>query len=98
MGTTLGAVLALALSLVLPAWAAILGGAALLVLVVANALLGRYAQQVTFLTPLIVLLGSAGHRTRGRRPGAGGGHGARRPAATGIALALWRVDQGRQHT
>ncbi len=99
VGTTLGAVLALGLSLVLPAWAAIAAGAALLVLVVANALLGRYAQQVTFLTPLIVLLGSAGttdalgvalERVGATVLGA--------LLAAGIALALWRVDRARQQT
>ncbi len=98
-GTTLGAALALALSLLLPPWAAILVGAGLLVLVVANALLGRYAQQVTFLTPLIVLLGSAGAQDAV-------GVAVERVAATvlgaalasAIALALWRVDQARQHT
>jgi hypothetical protein len=98
-GTTLGAVLALALALLLPAWAGILVGAGLLVLVVANALLGRYAQQVTFLTPLIVLLGSAGtqdaldvavERVAATVLGAA--------LAGAIALALWRVDQSRQHT
>ena len=60
VGTTLGAVLALGLALVLPAWMGLAVAVALLVLVVANALMGRYAQQVTFLTPFIVLIGAAG--------------------------------------
>ena len=98
-GTTLGAVLALALALVLPAWAALGVAVALLVLVVANALMGRYAQQVMFLTPFIVLIGS----------GAGAdtvGVALQRIVATllgallaaGIALGLWRLDQWRQQT
>ena len=94
VGTTLGAVLALGLALPLPTWAALVVAVALLVLMVANALLGRYAQQVTFLTPLIVLLGSAGgddavgvalDRVVATLVGA--------VLATVIALALWRVDR-----
>ena len=75
-------------------------GAGLLVLVVANALLGRYAQQVTFLTPLIVLLGSAGSQDAlGVAVERVGGHrGGGRCSQAVIALALWRVDRGRQQT
>jgi hypothetical protein len=62
-GTLAGAVLALVLVLVLPDWAALLVGAGLLVLVVAYAVLGRYAQEIVFLTPFIVLLGSTGAAT-----------------------------------
>jgi uncharacterized membrane protein YccC len=98
-GTTLGAVLALALALVMPPWAALGVAVALLVLVVANALMGRYAQQVMFLTPFIVLIGS----------GAGAdavGVALQRVVATllgallaaGIALGLWRLDRSRQQT
>jgi uncharacterized membrane protein YccC len=98
-GTTLGAVLALALALVLPPWAALGVAVALLVLVVANGLLGRYAQQVMFLTPFIVLIGS----------GVGAdtvGVALQRVVATllgallaaGIALGLWRLDRSRQQT
>ncbi len=57
LGTVLGALLGLALAILLPGWAALLVAAAMLVLVIANALLGRQTQQVLFLTPLIVLLG-----------------------------------------
>ena len=99
MGTTLGTVLALALAVVLPGWAALTVAVALLVLVVANALMGRYAQQVTFLTPFIVLIGS-------RSGEEAVGIALQRVAATllgallaaAIALALWRVDQARQQT
>ncbi len=99
VGTMLGAVLALALALFLPPWAAIVAGSALLVLVVANAMLGRYAQQITFLTPLIVLLGSAGVQDAV-------GVALERVGATVLAallaavisLALWRADQARQQT
>ncbi len=62
-GTLAGAVLALVLVLVLPDWAALLVGAALLVLIVAYAALGRYALEILFLTPFIVLLGSTGAAT-----------------------------------
>ncbi len=99
VGTTLGAVLALGLALALPAWAALAVAVALLVLMVANALLGRYAQQVTFLTPFIVLIGSGGgddavgaalDRVVATLVGA--------VLASVIALALWRVDRRRQQT
>jgi hypothetical protein len=98
-GTTLGAVLALALAVLLPGWAALTVAVALLVLVVANALMGRYSQQVTFLTPFIVLIGSGGEEEAV-------GVAVQRVAATllgallaaAIALALWRVDQARQQT
>ncbi len=59
-GTLAGAVLALVLVWVLPNWAGLVAGGALLVLIVAYAALGRYAQEVLFLTPFIVLLGSSG--------------------------------------
>ena len=99
VGTTLGAVLALALAVVLPGWAALTVAVALLVLVVANALMGRYSQQVMFLTPFIVLVGSGSGEEAV-------GVAVQRVAATllgallaaGIALALWRVDQARQQT
>jgi uncharacterized membrane protein YccC len=99
VGTTLGTVLALALAVALPGWAALAAAVALLVLVVANALVGRYAQQVMFLTPFIVLIGSGSGEEAF-------GIGVQRVAATllgallaaGIALALWRVDQARQQT
>ena len=99
VGTTLGAVLALGLALVLPAWAALAVAVALLVLMVANALMGRYAQQVTFLTPFIVLVGSGGgddavgvalDRVVATLVGA--------VLAALMALALWRVDRRRQQT
>jgi hypothetical protein len=99
VGTTLGTVLALALAVVLPGWAAFTVAVALLVLVVANALMGRYSQQVMFLTPFIVLVGSGSGEEAV-------GVAVQRVAATllgallaaGIALALWRVDQARQQT
>ena len=99
VGTTLGTVLALALAVVLPGWAALAVAVALLVLVVANALMGRYSQQVMFLTPFIVLIGSGSGEEAV-------GIAVQRVAATllgallaaGIALALWRVDQARQQT
>ena len=99
VGTTLGTVLALALAVVLPGWAALTVAVALLVLVVANALMGRYSQQVMFLTPFIVLVGSGSGEEAV-------GVAVQRVAATllgallaaGIALALWRVDQARQQT
>ena len=99
VGTTLGAALALGLALVLPAWAALGVAVALLVLVVANALMGRYAQQVTFLTPFIVLIGSGGGDDTV-------GVAVQRVVATllgallaaAIALGLWRLDRGRQQT
>jgi uncharacterized membrane protein YccC len=61
--------------------------------------MGRYAQQVMFLTPFIVLIGSGSGEEAF-------GIGVQRVAATllgallaaGIALALWRVDQARQQT
>ena len=59
-GTLAGAVLALVLVLALPDWAALLVGVGLLVLIVAYAALGRYAQEILFLTPFIVLLGGGG--------------------------------------
>jgi hypothetical protein len=58
LGTVAGAVLGLALALLLPGWAALLVATAMLVLVIGNALLDRATQQVLYLTPLIVLLGS----------------------------------------
>ncbi len=76
VGTTLGAALALGLATVLPTGIALAVAVGLLVLVVANAVMGRYAQQVTFLTPFIVLIGSGGG-TR-RWPASGAGHAARR--------------------
>jgi hypothetical protein len=98
VGTTLGAALALGLATVLPTGIALAVAVGLLVLVVANAVMGRYAQQVTFLTPFIVLIGSGGGGTAGVA--------LQRVLATllgallaaGIALALWRVDQRRQQT
>jgi len=99
IGTMVGAVLALALALVLPTWAGVLVGAGLMVLVVANALLGRYAQQIAFLTPLIVLLGSAGTQDAvGVALERVGATVLGALLATGIALALWRVGTRRVST
>ena len=60
VGTVLGAVVALPLAALLPAWvsAAVLG--LLLVGMVGYALAGNYTLQVACLTPLIILLGSTG--------------------------------------
>jgi hypothetical protein len=59
-GTLAGAVLALAMVLLLPEWTAFATGTVLLVLIIAYAVLGRYAQEILFLTPFIVLLGAGG--------------------------------------
>jgi hypothetical protein len=59
-GTLAGAVLALLMVLVLPSWTAYLASVVLLVLIIAYAALGRYAQEVLFLTPFVVLLGTGG--------------------------------------
>ena len=59
-GTLAGAVLALIMVLFLPSWTAIVAIIVLLVLLLAYAILGRYAQEVLFLTPFIVLLGTGG--------------------------------------
>lgn len=60
LGTIGGAVLALGLAVVLPDWAALSVLGLLLVLTVAYSTLGRSGQQVVFLTPVVVLLGSGG--------------------------------------
>lgn len=59
-GTIGGAALAVGLAVVLPAWAVLVAVGALTVLMVAYAALGRTAQQVAFLTPVVVLLASGG--------------------------------------
>ncbi|MGB8021822.1 MAG: FUSC family protein [Candidatus Nanopelagicales bacterium] len=59
-GTLAGGVLAVIMALVLPGWAAFVATIVLLVLIIAYAVLGRYAQEVLFLTPCIVLLGAQG--------------------------------------
>jgi hypothetical protein len=58
LGTVAGAVLALAIALLVPGWAALALCLVMLVLVAANALLGRSGRVVLFLTPLLVLVGS----------------------------------------
>lgn len=99
VGTMLGALLALALVLFLPTWASVLAGVALMVLMVAHAMLGHYAQQITFLTPLIVLLGSAGAQDAvGVALERVGATVLAAVVATVISLALWRADQARQQT
>ena len=60
IGTILGAALGMAVALLVPGWLALALAGGMLVLVVANAALGRGAQQVLYLTPLIILLGSGG--------------------------------------
>lgn len=60
VGTTVGAGLALVVALLVPGWIALVLTAAMLVLVVANAALGRQTQQISYHTPLIVLLASGG--------------------------------------
>jgi len=59
-GTLLGAVLAVPLAAVLPTWAAAALLVVLLVGMIGYALVGNYTLQVACLTPLIILLGSAG--------------------------------------
>ena len=63
LGTIGGAALALALAVLLPGWAALAVVVPLLLLMVAYAALGRTAQQVVFLTPVVLLLGSGGAGT-----------------------------------
>ncbi len=46
--------------MLIPTWAVVIVVAVLLTLMMAYGALGRYAQQVTFLTPLIVFVGSGG--------------------------------------
>lgn len=94
-GTLAGAVLALIMVLFLPSWTAIMVIVGLLVLILAYAILGRYAQEVLFLTPFIVLLGTGGVAA------ATVGLAVQRILATllgavvagGIALALARADR-----
>lgn len=59
-GTLAGGVLAVIMALVLPGWAALAATIVLLVLIIAYAVLGRYAQEILFVTPFIVLLGAQG--------------------------------------
>jgi hypothetical protein len=80
-GTLLGAVLAVAVVALVPRWASIGVGLGLLVALVGYGLLDRYAQQVTVLTPLIIVLGSAG-------AGAALGVAAERVAYTAIGVLL----------
>jgi hypothetical protein len=58
VGTVAGAVLALAIGLLLPSWALVATLIMLMVATVAYALLADYARQVMFMTPMIVLLGA----------------------------------------
>lgn len=59
LGTIGGVVLAVVLAALLPLWAIGLAVAACLVFALAYIMLGDYAKQVLFLTPSVVLLGSA---------------------------------------
>jgi hypothetical protein len=74
-------VLAVAVVALVPRWASIGVGLVLLVALVGYGLLDRYAQQVTVLTPLIIVLGSAG-------AGAALGVAAERVAYTAIGVLL----------
>jgi Fusaric acid resistance protein-like len=93
-GTVAGAVLALGIGLLLPGWALVATLTVLMVATVAYALLGDYARQVMFMTPMIVLLGAGS--SSGRTEVA-----AERVLATlvgaviaaGIALALARYER-----
>lgn len=60
VGTLAGAIIGLGIALLVPAWLAIVLAATMLILVVANAALGRLAYEVMYTTPLIILLGSGG--------------------------------------
>ena len=94
VGTVAGAVLALGIGLLLPGWALVATLTLLMVATVAYALLGDYARQVMFMTPMIVLLGAGS--SSGRAEVA-----AERVLATlvgaviaaGIALALARFER-----
>jgi hypothetical protein len=59
-GTAAGAVLAAVLTLVLPPWAALVAAAACGVLMLAWATVGDGRRQALFITPVVVLTGSAG--------------------------------------
>ena len=48
------------MAVVLPGWTAFVATIVLLVLIIAYAVLGRYAQEILFVTPFIVLLGAQG--------------------------------------
>lgn len=60
LGTFAGVVLAVLIAAVLPLWAIAVALVACLVLMTAYSTIGDYTRQVIFLTPTVVLLGSAG--------------------------------------
>ena len=94
LGTVAGALLALGLVLVLPAWALLAATAVMVVLMVTYASVGNYAAQVTFMTPLIVLLGSAGGQPIPIAADRILATGAGAALAIGAALALARHERG----
>jgi hypothetical protein len=95
LGTVGGAAVALALAVLVPGWVALAVAILMLVPVLGYAVLGRYAQQVVFLTPMVILPGSGGagvaaadlalSRVGATLLGA--------VLAAGLALALTRVDR-----